>query len=523
MPFQSASQSRACFARRAEGAAKGWDCEEWASKTNYKKLPEHKKAAGFGAMLGAALKQAAGPNPFAEAAGHTGAHPGGGGVFADLPAAHAGGPQFGGVDPHLESSPLASAAAPHPLVGPPAGAAPPMGGASFGWPDIGEIVKSPFGGGGGSSPPVAGGGAAPHGGGGMHPALMAALLGAGGLGLGYAGYRALRGDDDDEDEKHAMTKSSGGLGSLASGVFQAAKRAVPGAIGGAAKSMYGPSPAAGALGGGPMAGAMVGAMPGSAMPSMGGAPAPPPAPPRNPAAPQAMGARKAGATKHAFGDGTGGRPAEADDKLRELQTQPSGTEGHHPEPDGDEPHSPTPGDPEHDKVQQIKQLLMQYIGHHQPQPQPQPMPKMAQLRAAVRPVILRKIAGEYRAHVREQTLAYLDKTAGALPVAGRSRLRLIQSGLESGLGLGAAIKRACAHLTPEEQGVLAARIVAGTAKSAMGSMGTPAGVGGGMGGMGMGASAGMGMGGGKMPMAPSSGPQTFSGSPAAGASFMKGM
>jgi hypothetical protein len=49
MPFKSRDQSKKCFAMRGRGQAKGWDCEEWARKTNYKKLPE-KKAALIAAL-----------------------------------------------------------------------------------------------------------------------------------------------------------------------------------------------------------------------------------------------------------------------------------------------------------------------------------------------------------------------------------------------------------------------------------------------------------------------------------------
>lgn len=40
MPFKSKSQMRACFAKKSRGAAEGWDCEEWADKTTFSKLPE---------------------------------------------------------------------------------------------------------------------------------------------------------------------------------------------------------------------------------------------------------------------------------------------------------------------------------------------------------------------------------------------------------------------------------------------------------------------------------------------------
>jgi hypothetical protein len=41
MPFESKQQSKACFATGGFGGSV--DCEEWAHKTNYKKLPHKKK------------------------------------------------------------------------------------------------------------------------------------------------------------------------------------------------------------------------------------------------------------------------------------------------------------------------------------------------------------------------------------------------------------------------------------------------------------------------------------------------
>lgn len=41
MPFKSKQQSKACFATGGFGGKV--DCEEWADKTNYKKLPKKKK------------------------------------------------------------------------------------------------------------------------------------------------------------------------------------------------------------------------------------------------------------------------------------------------------------------------------------------------------------------------------------------------------------------------------------------------------------------------------------------------
>jgi hypothetical protein len=45
MPFKSKAQARKCFALKARGKAKGWNCEEWASHTNFSKLPERKSSA----------------------------------------------------------------------------------------------------------------------------------------------------------------------------------------------------------------------------------------------------------------------------------------------------------------------------------------------------------------------------------------------------------------------------------------------------------------------------------------------
>ena len=44
MPFVSRSQSAACFAKKRRNQAKGWNCSEWASHTDYSHLPEHKKS-----------------------------------------------------------------------------------------------------------------------------------------------------------------------------------------------------------------------------------------------------------------------------------------------------------------------------------------------------------------------------------------------------------------------------------------------------------------------------------------------
>jgi hypothetical protein len=42
MPFKSKKQSKACFASGGFGGKV--NCQEWAGKTNYKRLPTKKKA-----------------------------------------------------------------------------------------------------------------------------------------------------------------------------------------------------------------------------------------------------------------------------------------------------------------------------------------------------------------------------------------------------------------------------------------------------------------------------------------------
>lgn len=40
-PFKSSDQMKACFAMKAKGKAKGWDCKKWAKETpNAKSLPK---------------------------------------------------------------------------------------------------------------------------------------------------------------------------------------------------------------------------------------------------------------------------------------------------------------------------------------------------------------------------------------------------------------------------------------------------------------------------------------------------
>ena len=43
MPFKSRAQQRKCYALKARGMAKGWNCKEWSQHTNFKKLPKRKK------------------------------------------------------------------------------------------------------------------------------------------------------------------------------------------------------------------------------------------------------------------------------------------------------------------------------------------------------------------------------------------------------------------------------------------------------------------------------------------------
>jgi hypothetical protein len=59
MPFKSKAQARKCFALKARGKAKGWNCEEWASHTNFSKLPERKSSADYRHLLKQANQAAA--------------------------------------------------------------------------------------------------------------------------------------------------------------------------------------------------------------------------------------------------------------------------------------------------------------------------------------------------------------------------------------------------------------------------------------------------------------------------------
>lgn len=51
MPFASKAQARKCFAMKARGQAKGWDCEEWAEETDFEELPEKKRKKESAARL----------------------------------------------------------------------------------------------------------------------------------------------------------------------------------------------------------------------------------------------------------------------------------------------------------------------------------------------------------------------------------------------------------------------------------------------------------------------------------------
>jgi hypothetical protein len=59
VPFKSKAQSAACYAKRARGQAKGWDCDEWSDKTNYKRLPRRAKKAEAPRTLAEAIGLAA--------------------------------------------------------------------------------------------------------------------------------------------------------------------------------------------------------------------------------------------------------------------------------------------------------------------------------------------------------------------------------------------------------------------------------------------------------------------------------
>ena len=43
MPFKSKKQQRLCYYLKSKGKNKGWNCDEWAEKTDFKHLPERKK------------------------------------------------------------------------------------------------------------------------------------------------------------------------------------------------------------------------------------------------------------------------------------------------------------------------------------------------------------------------------------------------------------------------------------------------------------------------------------------------
>lgn len=46
MPFKSKAQVKKCFAMKAQGKGKGWDCEKWAKETkSIKELPAKKSSS----------------------------------------------------------------------------------------------------------------------------------------------------------------------------------------------------------------------------------------------------------------------------------------------------------------------------------------------------------------------------------------------------------------------------------------------------------------------------------------------
>jgi len=52
MPFKSKAQMRACYAKKARGEAKGWNCAEWAHATsNIKSLPNRVKKPRGGLLV----------------------------------------------------------------------------------------------------------------------------------------------------------------------------------------------------------------------------------------------------------------------------------------------------------------------------------------------------------------------------------------------------------------------------------------------------------------------------------------
>jgi len=53
MPFKSKAQMKACYAKKARGEAKGWNCAEWSHATsNIKSLPERVKKRKVGKLKG---------------------------------------------------------------------------------------------------------------------------------------------------------------------------------------------------------------------------------------------------------------------------------------------------------------------------------------------------------------------------------------------------------------------------------------------------------------------------------------
>ena len=51
MPFKSKAQQKKCYAMKAQGKAKGWNCAEWSKATNQKTLPARAKKKKSGGIL----------------------------------------------------------------------------------------------------------------------------------------------------------------------------------------------------------------------------------------------------------------------------------------------------------------------------------------------------------------------------------------------------------------------------------------------------------------------------------------
>jgi hypothetical protein len=51
VPFVSQKQNDKCWAMKARGQGKGWNCREWAEHTNYDKIPTRKRSKKGSAPL----------------------------------------------------------------------------------------------------------------------------------------------------------------------------------------------------------------------------------------------------------------------------------------------------------------------------------------------------------------------------------------------------------------------------------------------------------------------------------------